>query len=199
MLTKVATTSRFRMSLAGLMLLVGYLAVGLAALRHTSAAWAGVMLLATLGMLGVAILGAITRHGRLRAWWLGFALFGSVYLALGYAPWTRPRLPTTTLLAHVYARFAPPGVPGRSFTITSTGTGLIRVVSDSGWTLEASEITLDGETMKAFGTAGMSVGSTVPGHFLDVGHCLLTCPAAVIGAFAARRFHATRRPAGPDK
>jgi hypothetical protein len=64
------------MSLAGLMALVSFVAIGVAAPRHSTETWAGVMLLAVLGLLAASVLGVVYRRDGRRAWWLGFALFG---------------------------------------------------------------------------------------------------------------------------
>src|SRR5262245_46171736 len=124
--------SRPRISLAGLMALVLFVAVGIAALRNSSEMWAGVMLLATLGMLASSILGIVYRTDGRRAWWLGFALFGWGYFALAYLPGVRPKLPTTGLLAYTHTKLIP--APGRlgAFRITSAGPGRVRLVSGSG-------------------------------------------------------------------
>jgi hypothetical protein len=178
------------------MLLVGFAAVAFAALRHPTETWAGVLLLATLGMLAVAVLGVINREGNRRAWWLGFVLFGSGYLALAFAPWTRPRLPMTALLVRLHARFQRFIASENALRITATRAGAVRVDSELGWTLEASEITLSGDALRisSFGTTMIS-NTAAPRHFLDVGHCLLAWPVALVGALAARWFHATRKPA----
>ena len=63
--------------------------------------WAGVIVLLTCGMLGMATLGALVGQGSRRTMWLGAALFGSGYMCLtfgrsGDSAW--PYLPTTHLL-----------------------------------------------------------------------------------------------------
>src|SRR4051794_21863807 len=100
--------SRLRMSLAGLMVLVLVLGIGIAALRDASETWAGIVLLLTLGLLVVSILGVIYRNGGRRAWWLGFGIFGWGYVALTLAPWSKPeKLPTRDLLDSLYTRMSP--------------------------------------------------------------------------------------------
>jgi hypothetical protein len=87
-------------------------AVGLAALRNANELWSGIMLLAVLVIVGMAILGAILLRGRDRAWWLGFALFAGGYLALAFtslaAPVAMPKLATTHLLDYVHSRATNP-------------------------------------------------------------------------------------------
>lgn len=88
----------FRFSIARLMGVVILAAMGVAALRQSSEAWAGPMLLITLGAIAIALTGAFTREPAERAGWLGFALFGGGYLALAYATSTpNSTLPTLSL------------------------------------------------------------------------------------------------------
>ena len=55
--------------------------------------------------LGVALIGAICRRGETRAWWLGFAAFGWVYMGSAFAPYQEwPKLPTQVLLDELVAR-----------------------------------------------------------------------------------------------
>jgi hypothetical protein len=85
-----------RFSIARLMGVVLVMALGSAALRFSSEAWGGAMLLLTCGMLMLAAVGAICRAPEERARWLGFVLFGGGYLAL--ANWMSHTVPTITLV-----------------------------------------------------------------------------------------------------
>jgi hypothetical protein len=88
-----------RFSIAGLMAVVVAMALGFAALRTASATTLGITLLATRAILGIAIIGAICRRGAERAFWLGFAVCGWIYIRCSlepYPPW--PELPTQALL-----------------------------------------------------------------------------------------------------
>ena len=52
--------------------------------------------------LGLALVGAVCRRGEKRAWWLGFAVFGWIYMACAFAPYDLwPKLPTQILLDEV--------------------------------------------------------------------------------------------------
>jgi hypothetical protein len=97
-----------RFSIAGLMGTVLVAAIGLAALKNASEAWAGGMFLLACVILALALVGAIVRGGDWRAWWLGFSFFGWGYMALWrcdnpYDPFTM--LPTTTVLESLGPRF----------------------------------------------------------------------------------------------
>jgi hypothetical protein len=100
----------FRISIAGVTILVLATSVGLTALRFATPMWAGAMLLLTLGALTLAILGVTYRRGMRRAFWLGFVLPGWGYMALASGSWwdrsaDRPELLTTTALDRLYARY----------------------------------------------------------------------------------------------
>src|SRR4051794_13913299 len=117
--------TRPRISLAGLMALVLFAGVGIAGLRNASETWAGVTVLFTLGLLAASLLGIIYRTAGRRAWWVGFALFGSGYFALAFLPGVRPNLPTTALLAYAHSKLIT--APGQSpaFRVTSTGSSQV--------------------------------------------------------------------------
>jgi hypothetical protein len=55
-------------------------AIGFAAIRNANDVWAGLMMLVTGAVLVLAVVGAASRRGKDRAWWLGFSLFGWAYL-----------------------------------------------------------------------------------------------------------------------
>jgi len=69
--------------------LVAVAALGCAAMRSGSWLWASVTFTMTLGFLGLAIVGAIYHRGERRAFWLGFATFGWIYLYMAFSTSTR--------------------------------------------------------------------------------------------------------------
>jgi hypothetical protein len=79
--------TRLRFTIGGLIVVVVVAAIGLAAIRSGSAAWAGAMLSITFFAMICSFLGiALGRAGR-RVYWSGFALLGWSYLLLVYVPW----------------------------------------------------------------------------------------------------------------
>jgi hypothetical protein len=94
---------RLRFSIASLLGVVLFIAVGLAALRASTDAWDSCILGLDLAVLLTAILLAIHRRDRNRAYWLGFSLFGWVYLLVSLIPPLESRLPTTRGLAYLRA------------------------------------------------------------------------------------------------
>lgn len=96
---------KMRFTIARLMGVVLVMGLGSVALRFSSETWAGVMLLVTCGVLLLAFVGAACRGTRERAWWLGFALFGSGYLAMAH--WTsgfNRTLPTIDLVDFIASK-----------------------------------------------------------------------------------------------
>ena len=73
---------RYRITIAGLIVLVVLVALGLAALRNASAWWAAGVETAALLLLGVAAVGAWRAGGAWRAFWAGALVFGGGYGAL---------------------------------------------------------------------------------------------------------------------
>jgi hypothetical protein len=87
---------RPRISIGRLLAIVGFCGVGFGALHEPEAWWASLLFpLAMVALVGAA-LGAATARS---AGCLGFALVGSAYSTLAFAPWfsteVRPLLPTT--------------------------------------------------------------------------------------------------------
>jgi hypothetical protein len=173
-----------RFSIATLMAVVLVCGVAVAALRHASDTWAGVMLALTLFMLGIALLGILTLRDARRAFWQGFALFGWGYLALTTGPWAAeqvgPRLPTTHLLGYSFGRLYPePGVIIDSPVIVSS---------------PASSVKTHIEIAADRGIVFIAAGGNLD-QFVRVGHCLFALLAALVGGLIARWFHRTDREA----
>ena len=126
--------SRTRVPLSALLVVVGLMAVGFAALRVSSRLWASACFSVALLMLVVAVAELIYRRGRVRAFWGGFALFGWTYLLIAFGPgpltaW-RDLLVSAPALAILEEKLLEPAVPSRpvgrgvvpaSTRISSTG------------------------------------------------------------------------------
>ena len=88
-----------RFHIGTLVLVVLLLGIGLAALRQSDEPWDSGLFSITLIFLSTSILLALHRTGSSRAFWLGFALFGWIYVGLSMVPDIEPRLITTRVLA----------------------------------------------------------------------------------------------------
>lgn len=69
-----------------MLLAVAIIGGGLAALKAQSPTVAGLLVLAMLGLILAAVLGAVCLKGQWRYFWLGIALFGSAYFAIAFTP-----------------------------------------------------------------------------------------------------------------
>src|SRR5262249_29134977 len=150
---------------------------------------AGVLLMLGLGVLGLAVLGVAYRRGRTRAGWLGFALFGGGYLALTLGPWAvdaiRPQLATSQLLDALHAKLAP----------EPTGRQMLDDLAV--WVaLDTGDVTARpfaaGRGSAARKLLARIASPSDPEPFRRVDHGLFALLAGVLGATAARAFHATR-------
>lgn len=98
-------------SIAGLMVVVASVGLGVAALSRPSRLWGAVLFSSATAILLGAVLAAVLGKGRRRAFWAGFAIFGWGYLALQYGPWFEtqvgPYTLPTALLDVLYPVVAP--------------------------------------------------------------------------------------------
>lgn len=114
---------RLRLSIASLMAIISYVAIGCAAFVKVNDPFYGRLLddtyyMVTIFLLAIATMMAVLSPGRGRARWLGFAVFGWVHLLFGWpdsggsprspGPF-RPRFPHATLINWVLFDFYPPG------------------------------------------------------------------------------------------
>jgi hypothetical protein len=154
-----------RFSIAGLMGIVLVAAIGLAALHSSSETWAGVVLLVTLGAIGIALVGAFCRSGSARGGWIGFAVFGWIYLSAAFWPNIRwPNLPTQNLLELLAPWIGGTNAPFSGFFRAANG-GMIGP-----------------------GGGGAGGGGITVVWFFEIGHCLLALLAASLGALLGNRL-----------
>jgi hypothetical protein len=92
---------RFRFHIGTLVILVLVLGVSFAALRESNEIWESVVFTLTVAVLTTSVLLAVHRSEKRRAFWFGFALFGTTYLALSSTPSIESRLITTKALTYI--------------------------------------------------------------------------------------------------
>jgi hypothetical protein len=81
--------ARPRITIAGLMTIVLYVAFGVAALRNADHFWADATYTIAVFSVSTALLGAIFRKRAARVPWIGYAVFGWTYILLDFLPsWT---------------------------------------------------------------------------------------------------------------
>jgi hypothetical protein len=169
---------------ARILLAIGLIAVGLAAMRVANETTVTVMLMVTYLILVVATIGAAVRRRPHR--WLGFAIGGWAYF-LPVFVYDSDRLiktlPTIVLLA-VFARMShplPSPLPGFSIGSLNDERPLITFV---GRTLNSSEMDAMSVSVNVY---NVKVISSV-----RVGHLFCTLLAALLGAVVAQLLHNKR-------
>jgi hypothetical protein len=184
--------NRPKTTIAGLLGVVTLVAVALAALRAADDVWDGGTFGLTLLILLVSVLLAVHRRGQRRAYWLGFTLFGWVYLVASLIPPVEARLPTGKMLAYLDSQ-----VPGRmgafAFTVSLNGqpppAGSSVAFSPSDGTLATAS---QGSVRLWDATTGRLLsgpGGTTE-NFMRIGHSLIALVLAVLGGGLSRRLHA---------
>src|SRR5580698_7977679 len=90
-----------RYNIASMLGAISFVGVGFAALREANDQWDSALFSLTVGLLLIAVLLAVHRTEARRAFWIGFALFGWVYLSLSLISRTESSLITTQALAYL--------------------------------------------------------------------------------------------------
>jgi hypothetical protein len=202
---------RFRFHLGTLVILVLLLGVGLAALRESSEVWDSSIFSITLGVLLISILLAIHRTEKKRAFWLGFALFGSAYLGQSFVPSIESRLITTRTLGYLDSKM-PWSIPGGLgyfeyvdssmdlyFVNNMQTNSLVPNKGNGDW---IADVTASGSKPAWF--SDFSVGTLQKGsigtteNFIRIGHSLLALIAALLGGQLSRFLH-TKNPLGTPR
>jgi hypothetical protein len=181
---------RFRFNIGTLVILVLFFGVGLAALRESNEIWDSSIFMLTLGVLLTSILFAIHRAEKRRAFGLGFALFGSAYLALSLLPSIESRLITTKALAYLDSKV--PGRPVAFYVVRGySGTGLNQV-SNGTPALNGIKTASAGQGPARLWDAatGKMLGgwSGTTENFVRIGHSLFALLAGWLGGQLSRRL-----------
>jgi hypothetical protein len=206
---------RARISISGMLGVVLFGAVALAALRSGSDLWVSGVYTTALGVLGFATLGAVLRRGQARAYWIGFVFFGWSYLALANGAETRQRLLTTHLLDEVRQLMTrAPRAAGERFMVEREGQYVPAKVLEikngqyklnfDGWTSYHDEWVDLSRIRTDLPSPPVGSGKTIPVIILPfpnhqvIGHSLFAVVFGVVGGyfglyFASRREEATQR------
>lgn len=165
----------FRFSLRWLLLLVAFVAVGTVSLRYASLMISGGLSVAWLVFLMVAILGAIYRRRRQRAFWVGCCVFGWSFAAYGTVSGDK-----ISAFDHV-VQYAYNRISWNMFINADTSKALMN----------------EGEHVFNSGTGTMA---TFPRKkpFLMAAETLIGFVIAISGGFVAQGFYATRDHDGVD-
>ena len=191
--------ARPRFTIAGLLGMVVFLAVGLAALRAATDAWDSGVFGVTLTLLLTSLLLAVHRTERRRAYWIGFALFGWAYLVMSLVPPVEARLPTTKFLARLDSLLgARPWFSALAQFIDQDNPSWARPAARTVASLPQGDISMatsQGVLFLRDATTGSPLavrGGTAEG-FVRIGHSLLALVIALIGGSLSRRLYASGR------
>ncbi len=177
---------RFRFHLGTLVILVLVLGVGFAALRESNETWDIITFSVLLGGLLTSVLLAVHRTGSRKAFWLGFALFGSAYLGLSLVPAIEPRLLTTKALAFLDSK-VPRSIP--------TGFAYADFDNDGKMDLYLANTFQDITAATGLNSAGLSLTGSIgtTDNFVRIGHSLIVLIVAFVGGQLSCHLHAKNR------
>ena len=198
---------RFRFHLGTLVILVLLLGVGFAALRESNAIWDSSIFSLTLAVLLISILLAVHRTEKRRAFWLGFTVFGWIYLGLCLVPSIESRLITTRALAYLDSKMSRSISVGLAYAdFDNDGKIDLYVANDSQpnffYRNKANGTFEDVNSAAGLNTAGFSnifLGTTLKGssgtteNFIGIGHSLVALIAAFLGGLISRYFFVKNR------
>jgi len=180
---------RIRFTIANLLVVVLFVAVGVAALRESSDIWDSGLFSLTLGILLISILIAVHRTESRRAFWIGYALFGWIYVGLSLVPSVEPRLITTRALSYLDSK-----VPGRSLKIARVRHSVSWSYRSPGNEVQDVAFSMDGSRLATSSQGNVWVWDATTGkllggwrgttdNFVRIGHSLF---ALLVGWFGAQ-------------
>jgi hypothetical protein len=181
-----------RFSIAGLLVLILTVTLGLAALSRPSCLAASAAFTLLLTSLAIASIGAVYHRGQRRAFWAGFLACGSLYTVLSLAPWFEShvshRLITTALLDLLYPR-VPLLESTSNFTIDpwKLWTG-----SPPDYSFAHPRIGFTMSSTDEFHQTRAAFNVNTTDEFLLIGHCVFGLLIAVAGAMLAQHFYEER-------
>ena len=183
---------RFKIrSIIGFIVICG---VALAALKESTDLWEKGVFSVTLLILLVAALFAIHRRGASRAFWLGFALFGSVYLGLSLIPAVEARLVSSQGLAYLHSRLPGQALETYAFTVSTMGSGSSNTqlstlaLSPSGSQLATGSSNGSVQVWDLSNANFPATWGGAPENFVRIGHTLFALLLAWIGGIVSRRL-----------
>ena len=182
---------RFRFNIGTLVILVLVLGVSFAALRDSSDLWESGGFTLTIGVLLISILLAVHRRESRRPFWIGFALFGWVYLGLSSVPSIESRLITTKGLAYLRSKLSERSLKfntvkhARSWSLASRN----QVQNPGNNTAGNDGIVVSHEVWLFDRTSGrrLSGWNGTTENFVKIGHSLLALLAGWFGGQLSRR------------
>jgi hypothetical protein len=179
---------RPRFTIRGICVFILFVAFSIAALRESTDTWDQVVFAGTLLTLSSAILLVVHRSGQQRAYWLGFVVFGWIYLVASLIPSTQSRLPTTQALLYINSK-----MPARASSDELQLALLEQIVTAEAELSAASSSSVAPQTNTAVPLLRWALQPRVlrgagasEENFLRIGHGLLTLLVALAGGSLSR-------------
>lgn len=192
--------SLFQFSIRSLLVAVAFVSLGIAALVNTNAWWDAAMWGVAVFTLAVAVLLAIYRRGEQRAFWLGFSILGSLYLAILVHSWTPYQNPQvarvdpsahssliTTRLAHLAYYAITPDAQSQAWVPSQLGTPISTMMSGMSSAIGSSGMGPMGGTVVVPNPNYVSID-----QFTNIAHALWLLLIAAIGGKVAQVACRTR-------
>ncbi len=178
--------------------------VAFAALKESNEWWEkGTFTLLLLVLLSAVLL-AIHREGSRRAFWIGFALFGLVYLSLSVIPPVEARLISSQSLSYLYSKLPGQSSPNIVLTVTTNPSSPINlqngtIALDPAGTQFATMHSGSVRVWNATTGKPLTVWGGTPENFVKIGHTFIALLLAWVGGMLSRRLaRATVTAAGPE-
>ncbi len=210
--------SLFQFSIRSLLVAVTIAALGIAALLNAGPWWEAAVWGGTLLLLAISLLLIVYRRQEGRAFWLGFAVLGGIYLGIVVYSWTphanskytrrdplaQQSLITTRLAKLAYESLMPGAktqeniAPSAALTTTSLNDLEIYTAGEGGAAGDAAAAARSGmdlvaAMMGSSGTPAIPNPSYVPlASFLNVAHALWLLLVAAIGGKTGQFIYRTR-------
>jgi hypothetical protein len=184
--------ARLRFSIASLLGVVLFAAVGIGALRESTDAWDSGLLALTLLTLLTTVLLAVYRAESARAFWLGFSFFGWTYVMAGLVPEIESRLPTTKGLAYLDAQAR------RGNDEAAANAMVLQLFLGEGVTQQRTgrlALDLDGRALTATsrGLRWLLKGTGNSENFIRIGHSIVALVLAFAGGHVSRWIYARKK------
>ena len=197
-----------RFSIRQLLIWTAFIGFACVSLRSASEAWVAIAFAVVFMALGVTPMLVILRSGADRAYWMGFAVLGSLYLgllmysfalepnAVNSNPLSADNLATARLARYGYDRIHGQNqqLPSYSFTLqTQAANGVLTENNIDFVGIGSTTGTLRATSIRLFGTvAAPSPASPNAKDFVNVAHALWTLLLAACGGRFAQWLYQSR-------
>jgi hypothetical protein len=184
---------RIRFSIGSLIGFIVICGVAFAALKESNDWWEKGTFTLMVVVLLTSVLLAVHRTGARRSFWVGFALFGSVYLGLSLVSPVESRLVTSPALGYVYSKLPGQASQDIVLTLAPTGSGT-QVMQNATIAFSPSGNQLAAGSNGSIHYWNFNKGAVLPGwgssmeNFVKIGHTWIALMLAWFGGMLSRRL-----------